>query len=101
MRSLCSPRRWLADTAISSRVSARLVYSLGVIRSCRRRRPRTARARAGGLPPHASLVTPRPKKTIPLLHTLAYLHGSFRDSQAAHHVLDGVSTMRRGGGHSG
>jgi hypothetical protein len=50
----------------------------------------------GGLPPHASRVTPRPKETVALLHTLADLHGSFPDSQAAHHALDGLRTMRRG-----
>ena len=55
--------------------------------------PRPARLPPrGGLPPHSSLVTPRPKKTVPLLHTLSYLHGSFPDSQAAHNVLDGLST---------
>ena len=28
-----------------------------------------------GLPPHASLVTPRPQKTVPLPHNLSYLNG--------------------------
>ena len=31
----------------------------------------------GCLPPHASLVTPRLQKTVPLLHNLSYLHGDF------------------------
>ena len=31
----------------------------------------------GGLPPHSSLITPRPQKTVPLPHNLSYLHGDF------------------------
>jgi hypothetical protein len=58
-------------------------------------------AYTGDLPPPSSLVTPRPKETVSLLHTLSDLHGFFPDSQAAHNVLDGVSTMRRGCGHPG